>query len=230
VSRIDVGERTYLTAPSRFWKSHGESSAIAAEADGRWAKAPDGYADLAVGNLSPDRLGRNLLDPVTSPVNTSLNGVRAIRLTADGLTYFVSTSEPHRVLRVQGRTVRGAFSFDLAPLPMAAMNTFLTALRTDVRHLKDAYNPDVIFELTGGRPYLSGCDESGCTVSGKVQPDAWGGSGAIHVVTTVKFMGTTGGVASRCSDSAMTTSKLLVRFSCRTGGGAWRWWWTARAL
>jgi hypothetical protein len=54
--------------------------------------------------------------------------------------------------------------------------------------------------------------------------------GAGRATFTVTAAGTARGIyradgaqVSR-SDSAMTTSKLLVRFSCRTGGGAWRWW------
>ena len=223
VSRIDAGSTTYLRAGSRFWTAHGESSAIGRAADGLWAKSPYGYTDLSLTNLSPQRLGQNLLDPGTSlPERTSLNGVRAIRLTAAGLTYFASAKAPHRVLRVQGRTVGSAFSFTVTPLP--SLDAFFTSLRKDVESLKDAYNPNVIFEETGGRPRLSGCGESGCTVSGRIQPDAWGGSGAIHVRTTVEFRGSTGGVVSRCTDSAMATSKLPVTFSCRTSGGAWTSW------
>jgi hypothetical protein len=224
VSRIDAGSTTYLRAGSRFWTAHGESAAIGRAADGLWAKSPYGYTDLSLANLSPQRLGQNLLDPGTSiPRRTSLNGVKAIRLTAAGLTYFVSSRSPHHVLRVQGRTVSNAFSFDVTSLP--SLDTFFTALRKDVENLKDAYNPNVIFEETGGRPRLSGCGESGCTVSGRIQADAWGGSGAIHIVTTVEFRGSAGGVVSRCTDSTMATSKLLVKFSCRTSGGAWTSWY-----
>jgi hypothetical protein len=225
VSRIDVGSTTYLNARQRFWTAHGESSAIARKADGRWTQAPYGYAELGLVSLSPAHLGQNLLDPGNSPhaVKTSLDGVKAIRLTTAGLTYFVSTSEPHRVLRVQGRTVSDAFSFDTTPLSATA--TFFTGLRKDVQGLKDAYNPNVGFLPAGATPHFSGCGESGCTVSGKIQPDAAGGSGKIHVVTTVEFQGTTGGVVSRCTDSAMATSKLLVKFSCRTSGSAWTSWY-----
>lgn len=224
VSRIDAGSTTYLRAGSRFWTAHGESSAIGRAADGRWAKSPYGYTDLSLASLSPQRLGQNLLDPGTSlPERTSLHGVKAIRVTAAGLAYLVSAKAPHRVLRVQGRTVSNAFSFDVTPLP--SLDAFFTVLRKDVENLKDAYNPNVIFEETGGRPRLSGCGASGCTVSGRIQPDAWGGSGAIHVITTVEFRGSTGGVVSRCTDSAMATSKLLVKFSCHTSGGAWTSWY-----
>ncbi|MDN3352197.1 hypothetical protein [Actinomadura sp. DC4] len=133
VSRVDIDATTYLRAGTNFWKAHGESPAIADEAGGRWAKAPDGYAELGLSSLSPEHLGQNLLDPgtVLAPARTSLNGVGAIRLTAAGLTYFVSAKAPHRVLRVQGRTVSNTFSFDLAPL--RETTAFFAALRKDVR-------------------------------------------------------------------------------------------------
>jgi hypothetical protein len=226
VNRIDVASATYLKARSRFWTTHGTSSAIAAEADGRWATTPNGYSDLGLMSLSPQSLGQNLLDPgVSSPVRTSLNGVPAVRLAAGGLTYLVARDRPYRVLRVQGRTATKAYSFDVTALPTPAMTAFFTALRTDVRALKDAYDPDFTFTMTGGRPHLSDCGGSGCTISGKVEPDAWNSSGAIHLVTTVAFKESTGKIVSRCSDSATVVSKLQVRFSCRTHGPAWTAWY-----
>lgn len=230
VNRIDVASTTYLKAKSRFWTTHGRSSAIAAQADGRWSTTPNGYADLGLVNLSPQVLGQNLLDPgVPVPVRTSLNGVKAVRTAAGGLTYFVARDRPYRVLRVQGRTATSAFSFDAGVLRGPAMTAFFTALRTDVGALKDTFDPDMYFMMTGGRPHLSDCGESGCTISGKVQPDAWNSSGAVHLVTTVAFKGTTGGVVSRCSDSATVVSKLQVGFSCRTRGPVWTAWYHSHA-
>jgi hypothetical protein len=227
VSRVDVGSTTYLNTDASFWKAHGESSAVAARADGAWAKAPYNAVELGLGNLSPDHLGQNLRETGNDlpAERTAVNGVKAIKLTTAGLTYFISTSEPRSVLRVQGSVVNGAFSFDVTPVPSSAMNMFFTMLRNDVQHLKDAYNPNVVFQPTAGRLHFSDCGESGCTVKGKIEPDAWGGSGAIHVVTTVDFKGTTGGVVSRCSDAAMATSKFQVGFSCRTGGSRWTSWY-----
>lgn len=227
VSRVDVGSTTYLKAGPAFWKAHGESAAIARTADGAWAKAPWGTVELGLGNLSPDQLGRNLQEMEYGQVGqkTSLNGVKAMRLTTAGLTYFLSAGEPRRVLRVQGSVINGAYSFDLAPMSSPGMNTFFTTLRNDVRALKDAYNPNVIVEPTTGKPHYGDCGLSGCTFSGKVVPDASGGSGAIHLVTTIVFKGNTGGVVAKCSDSAVTTPNLPVRYSCRTGGREWTSWY-----
>jgi hypothetical protein len=226
VSRIDAGARTYLKADSTFWRATGQSSAIAARADGAWTQAPYNAVHLGLVNLSPDHLGQNLVEAPRDlrAQKTTLNGTKAIRLSAAGLTYLLSTSEPPRVLRVQGSVVDGAFSFDVTQMPSSAMDIFFSTLKKDVGGLKDAYNPNVIFLPTAGRARFSGCRLSGCTVKGKIEPDANGGSGAIHVITTVDFTGATGPVISRCSDSTTATSKILTRFSCRTGGARWQSW------
>ena len=227
VGRIDVGGTTYLRAGSRFWQAGGRSAATAARADGVWTTAPDNGVGLGMGDLTPDRLGQDLLEAGNDlpAERTTLNGVKAVELTTAGLTYFLSRSDPPRVLRVQGNVVNGAFSFDVTPLPTAAMNTFFTMLRNDVGDLKDAYNPKVGFLPTAGRVHYSDCGPSGCTVKGRIEPDAAGGTGAIHVVTTVDFRAATGGVVSRCRHSATARSKLPMTFSCRARGARWMSWY-----
>jgi hypothetical protein len=226
VARIDVGGRTYLKADSSFWKAGGQSSAMAVRADRAWTTVPYNAVELSLGDLSADRLGQNLQEAADDlpAQRTTLNGVKAIKLTTAGSTYFLSRSEPPRVLRVQGGVVSGAFSFDVTPLPSSATNIFFSTLRKDVGELKDAYNPNVNFLRTAGRAHFAGCRLSGCTVKGKIEPDANGGLGAIRVVTTVDFRGPKGGVISRCSDSTTATSKLQIGFSCRTGGARWVSW------
>jgi hypothetical protein len=239
VSRVDVGGTAYLKTGPHFWKAHGESSAIADYATGKWTKAPYNAVELSMGNLSPDGLGQNLLGAENDPLakNTVVNGVKAIRMTTAGLTYFISTGEPRRVLRVEGRAVNDTFSLDITPLTTSGRNTFLTRLRTDVQALKDAYNPNIIFEETGGTPRLHKCDDSGCTATVELQPNAWGGSNAIHIVMVTSFIGNNGEHVSSCTDSALATSKILASFSCRTRGSAWTRWFrshngrfTVRAL
>ncbi|GAA4633242.1 hypothetical protein GCM10023196_070010 [Actinoallomurus vinaceus] len=239
VSRVDVGGTTYLKTGSRFWKAHGESPAKAGNAGGRWTKAPYNAVELGTGNLSPDQLGQTLLGAENEPLakKTVVNGIKAIRMTTAGLTYSISTGEPRRVLRVEGRAANDAFSFDLTPLTASGRAMFLTTLRTDVQALKDAYNPNIIFDETGERPRLQECDASGCTAKVELQPDAWGGSNAIHIVMVTTFMGDDGDPVSSCTDSTLATSKILARFSCRTSGGAWTAWYrshdrrfTVRAL
>jgi hypothetical protein len=227
VGRIDVGGTTYLKAGSRFWRAGGRSSATAARADGAWTTVPNNGVGLGMSDLTPDRLGQDLREAGNDlrAERTTLNGVRVVRLTTAGLTYFLSRSDPPRVMRVQGGVVNGAFSFDVTPLPTEAMNTFFTMLRNDVGDLKDAYNPKVGFLSTAGRPRYSDCGPSGCTVKGRIEPDAAGGTGAIHVVTTVDFRAAIGGVVSRCRDSTMAMSKRPVAYSCRAHGPRWVSWY-----
>jgi hypothetical protein len=227
VNRLDVGSTTYLKTGPDFWKAHGESSAIARTADGEWTKAPWGTVELGLGNMSPDELGRNLQEMEYGQVGqkTSLNGAKALKLTTAGLTYFLSESEPRRVLRVQGTVTNGAFSFDLAPV--SSLDTFFTTLRNDVRALEDAYNPNVVILPTTGRPHYGACGLSGCTFTGNALPDASGGSGAIHLVTTILFKGSTGGIVVKCSNSTVTTPNLPVKYSCRTSGSKWTTWYRA---
>ncbi|GAB2840493.1 hypothetical protein GCM10027176_50400 [Actinoallomurus bryophytorum] len=222
VARIDVGGRTYLKADSRFWKASGRSSAVAARADGAWTTAPYDAVELSLGDLSPSRLGQNLREAADDlPVRrTTLNGVKAIRLTTAGSTYFLSRSESPRVLRVQG----DGFSFDVTPLPSSATDIFFSTLRKEAGDLEGAYDPDVSFPRTAGRTHFGTCRMSGCTAEGRVEPDARGGRGPIQVVTTVDFRAPTGAVISRCSDSA-TSTKPRIAFSCRTGGTRWASWY-----
>lgn len=107
MGRVDVGSTTYLKTGPGFWKAHGKSSAIARTASGVWAQAPWGTVELGLGNLSPDQLGRNLQQMGYGQVGqrTSLNGVKAMKLTTAGLTYFLSAGAPRRVLRVQGSVI-----------------------------------------------------------------------------------------------------------------------------
>jgi hypothetical protein len=227
VDRIDVGATTYLKAGSRFWKAGGQSSANAARADGAWTKAPYNAVWLGMSSLTPDHLGQNLQEAGNDlrAEKATLNGVKVVKATAAGLTYFLSTGGQPRVLRVQGSVVNGAFSFDVTPLPSSAMSTFFSTLRKDVGGLKDAYNPNVGFLPTSGKGHFGHCGPSGCTVRGKIEPDAAGGSGAIHVVTTVEFRAPAGSVVSRCTDSTTATSKLQLGYSCRTSGARWTSWY-----
>src|SRR5262249_55625942 len=148
------------------------------KADGKWAKAPDSTSDLKLGDFSPAKVSQVLEQAGNDPeaVNTPAGNTPAIKMTVDETTYYLSRSEPNRLVRIEGTAGSDASSLDVTALQAgAAMNPVFALLRTDVQGLKDAYDPGITM-LPMGKIQFGTCNESGCTVSGKVMPSSLGGS------------------------------------------------------
>jgi hypothetical protein len=227
VSRVDVGDATYIKADSSFWSSQGQSSTEAGKADGKWAKAPASAADLKLAEFSPAKLGQILQQAGNDPlaVNTPAGSTPAIKMTVSETTYYISKSEPHRLLRLEGTAGSDSYALDVKPLSDAtAMTPVFSQLRSDVQALKDAYDPSINM-LPMGKIQFGSCSESGCTVKGSVMPSSTGtSSSSVHITMNARFWGD-GPTVSTCKGSGSTTPSHETTISCRTSGGSWSSWY-----
>jgi hypothetical protein len=227
VSRVDIGDATYIKADSSFWSAQGQSSTAADKADGKWAKAPDSASDLKLADLSPTKLAQVLQQAGNDPqaVNTPAGSTPAIKMTVSETTYYISKSSPHRLLRVEGTAGSDSYALDVKPLSgAAAMGPVFSQLRSDVQNLKNAYDP-AISMLPMGKIQFGSCSESGCTVRGSVMPSSVAGStSSVHVTMNARFWGD-GPTVSTCKGTGTTTPSHQTTISCRASGGSWTSWY-----
>jgi uncharacterized cupin superfamily protein len=227
VTRVDVGDSTYIKADSAFWSSQGQSSTEADKADGKWSKAPDSASDLKLADFSPAKLAQVLQQAGNDPqaVNTPAGSTPAIKMSVSETTYYISKSEPHRLLRVEGTSGSDSYTLDVKPLSgAAAMNPVFSQLRSDVQDLKDAYDPSITL-MPMGKIQFGSCTESGCTVHGSVMPSSAGSStSSVHITMNAKFWGS-GPTVSTCKGTGTTTPSHETTITCRTSGGSWSSWY-----
>jgi hypothetical protein len=226
VSRVDIQDTTYVKAGSSYWTSQGQTSTGAGKAADKWAKSSDTASDLKLADLSPTKLAQTLEQAGNDPdaKKTPVNGTPAIKMTVSEMTYYISTSEPRRLLRIEGSVGSEAYSLDVTPLPASAMSPVFSQLRNDVQHLKDVFDP-AITVMPMGRIKFGSCTESGCTVHGDVLPSAIGSSaGTVQITMTVKFS-EDGPTVSTCSGSGSTPRSRQTTITCRASGGAWSSWY-----
>ena len=227
VTRVDVGETTYIKADSTFWSSQGQSSTEAGKADGKWAKAPESASGLKLADFSPAKLAQVLQQAGNDPqaVNTPSGGTPAIKMTISESTYYISKSSPHRLLRIEGTSGSDSYALDVKPLSGAGpMSPVFSQLRSDVQNLKDAYDPSITM-MPMGKIQFGSCTESGCTVHGSVMPSSTGSSTAsVHITMNAKFWGD-GPTVSTCKGTGTTTPSKETTITCRTSGGSWSSWY-----
>jgi hypothetical protein len=230
VTRVDVGDSTYIKAESSFWSAQGQSSTAADKADGKWAKAPDSAADLKLADFSPAKLSQVLQQAGNDPraVNTPAGSKPAIKMTVSETTYYISKSSPHRLLRVEGTAGSDSYALDVKSLEGAAMGPVFSQLRSDVQDLKNAYDPAITM-LPMGKIKFGSCTESGCTVNGSVMPSSVGGStSSVHITMNARFWGD-GPTVSTCKGTGDTTPSHQTTISCRTSGGSWSSWYRSHS-
>ncbi|GAB2813239.1 hypothetical protein GCM10027176_17090 [Actinoallomurus bryophytorum] len=227
VTRVDVGDTTYIKADSSFWTAQGQSSSEADKADGKWSKAPAAAADLKLSEFSPAKLAQVLQQAGNDPlaVNTPAGSTPAIKMSISETTYYISKSEPHRLLRIEGTAGSDSYALDVKPLTGAsAMTPVFTQLRSDVQALKNAYDPSINM-LPMGKIHFGSCSESGCTVKGSVMPSSVGtSSNSVRITMNARFWGT-GATVSTCKGTGTTTPSHETTISCRTSGGSWSSWY-----
>ena len=199
VTRVDVGDSTYIKADSGFWTAQGQSSTEADKADGKWSKAPASAIDLKLSELSPAKLAQVLQQAGNDP------------------------------LAVNTPAGSDSYALDVKPLTDAnAMTPVFTQLRGDVQKLKNAYDPSLNL-LPMGKVNFGSCSASGCTVKGSVMPSSIGtSSSSVRITMSTRFWGT-GGTVSTCKGTGTTTPSHQTTISCRTSGGSWSSWFNAHS-
>ncbi|HEY0690789.1 MAG TPA: hypothetical protein VGD71_17320, partial [Kribbella sp.] len=200
-------------------------------ADGKWSKAPASAADLKLSELSPTKVAQVLQQAGNDPLaeNTPAGSTPAIKMTVSETTYYISKSQSHRLLRLEGTAGSDSYALDVKPLSDAtAMTPVFSQLRSDVQALKDAYDPSINM-LPMGKIQFGSCSESGCTVKGSVMPSSTGtSSSSVHITMNARFWGD-GPTVSTCKGSGTTTPSHQTTISCRTGGGSWSSWYNAHS-
>ncbi|MCW2946261.1 MAG: hypothetical protein JWR24_2978 [Actinoallomurus sp.] len=225
VSRVDIGDATYIKANSSYWTSHGLSPTSAGTADGTWTRAPDTSIDLKLADLSPAKLARILEQAGNDPdaEKTPVGSTPAIKMTINEVTYYISRSEPRRLLRIEGSAGSEEYALNVTALPASAMSPVFSQLRDDVQDLGDAYDPQVTI-LPMSKKFGS-CTEPGCTVHSSVMPSVMGGSTTtVRITMNARFWGD-GPTVATCSGSGSTVPGRETTITCRTSGGSWSSWY-----
>jgi hypothetical protein len=231
VTRITIQGVTYLKAPAAFWTSASVGQASATQAGGNWAKAPADAVNMSFGSLTPAQVSRVLEHVGKNPrvVSTTLDGTKVIRLSARGATYYISTTSPYRLLRIDGVSGTKAYSFGVTALDAATIGPVFTVLHADVQGLQGAVDPEAIvlpLEKIRFGPDCSGA--SSCTVSSKVTVGAAAGSATVLVKMTVGFSATKNGTPfATCTETTVATSLASVAQSCGVGGSVWSGWFNS---
>lgn len=169
---------------------------------------------------------------------TTLGHTKVIKLEADASFYYVTTSAPNRLLRIDsdGDVGPSTHSFDIMPLTAATIGPVFTLFHSDVQALQDAQDPTAYFTNGSQVNTASNCSGSNtsCTASVNVtvtDPD----SGAVLVTMTVDFSGTENGTPfGSCYGTAPastdnSTTGVAVVPTCTLSGQAWTGWIDSQA-
>jgi hypothetical protein len=165
VEAVVLPDVLYVKASEAFWRREGAAADTVADFGTQWVKAdPELFGGDLTTVLSPGALGR-LLDPhegerpVAGDVER-VNGVEVRPMRVNGLTAYVTTAEPHRIVRLttggpaasgtpspgipSALTGRGMFA--RARMPGRAPGT--TGFAVDVADLTDAQVDTLFTDLT----------------------------------------------------------------------------------
>lgn len=236
VTLLTVSGQSYVKAPEAFWNLVPDTDPTAAkEANDRWAKIPSGNV-ASFASFTPSKIARVLEHVGNHPDvgYTTLGHTKVIKLDADGSFYYVTTSVPNRLLRIDsdGDVGPSTHSFDIMPLTAATIGPVFTLLHSDVQALQDAQDPAAYFTNGSQVNTASNCSSSNitsCTASMNVtvtDPD----SGAVLVTMTVYFSATEYGTAfGSCYGTAPASTGnsgtgAAVVPTCTLSEQVWKGW------
>lgn len=232
VTRLTINGVTYLKAPAGFWNLQNNipqgASSLAA---GKWSKTPSSDVTSFSG-LTPGAIAGVLEHVGNQPhfVNTTLGGTNVIKLTAQDTSYFITTSSPNRLLRVDGSINGTSYSFSLTPLTSQSIASAFTTMHSDIGGLQGAIDPEAQIDEDGNGQFGNNCNnDSACTVSVNVSVTD-SGSSTVLVKMTANFSGTKNGTPfGTCNDTipantANSSTKVTVSASCTLTGHTWSGW------
>ena len=234
VSRVTVGGVTYLKAPVAFWTADGIAQKQAGQAGGRWAKAPADAVSLDFAALAPAHVAQVLRNVGSKPVSVTrtYHGTKVLVLTAGDVQYYITTADPHRLIRVTGGSGPGAYSLAVRPLSATAVKPVFTSLHSDIQGLADAPDPSAV--VTGGTPKFGDCNgPARCTVSTRAtvsDPAAAADftTPPVLLKMTIGFAATQQAKAfATCSTTVPVPSAASVAPGCGVSGGAWTTWFNS---
>jgi hypothetical protein len=226
---VSVDGKTYLKAPKGFWRGQGGVTANPEDYANRWSKAPDSALNLdvkqvlAAGSIVQALQGISSYQPAGAPQD--INGTPAVKVTGADAEYYLSTSEPPKLLRIVG-TGSDTYQFDVTEVSAGEAATVFQQLRDQVKALSGARDPSIRFINNGLKN--TGCGVSSCTIKMSATSVSIGGSAPVRAVMLAKITAgsRTGRTLGTCSDSASagSGSGKKVNLSCTVRGGAWSSW------
>ncbi len=227
VSRLTVQGQTYLNAPTAFWIAEIATKSAANQAGGSWAKAPSRAVNLNFTSLTPARLASPLEHVGQNPnaVQTRMDGRQVIRLTENGVRYYITTAMPNRVIHITGAVAKTDYDFAVGALNQASLAPVLDTLTTEVRKLQNAPDPGAIILPEGKIKFFPDCKAaSNCTVTSTVtvtDPTAT----TLYLRMYVQFSGTKDGSSfATCSVTDVTSAIDTLHPECGVSGSTWNLW------
>jgi hypothetical protein len=232
VTRITINGVTYLKAPGGFWNLQTNiPSGGSTLASGKWAKTP--ASDVtSFAALTPGAISRVLEHVGSQPqfADTTLGKTKVVRITAQDVSYYITTSTPNRLLRMDGTINGTGYSFDLTPLTAQSIAPAFSVMHSDVQGLENAVDPEAQIVESGNGQFGNNCNNDvACTVSVKVSVTD-SGSATVLVKMTVNFSGTKNGPTfGSCNDTIPAdtnnaSATVSVTPSCTLGGSTWSGW------
>jgi hypothetical protein len=235
VTLLTISGQSYVKAPEAFWNLIQDTDPTAAkDANGLWAKIPSGNIP-SFASFTPRKIAGVLEHVGTHPDvrYTTLGHTKVIKLHADGTSYYITTTTPNRLLRIDsgGNAGASAYSFGITALTAAAIGPVFTLMHSDVQALLDAQDPTAYFTSGSQVNTASNCSSSptSCTASVNVtvtDPH----SAAVLVTMTIDFSGTKNGPPfGTCHGTAAASTNnsstgVAVVPTCTLSGQAWTGW------
>jgi hypothetical protein len=227
VTRITINDVTYIKAPTAFWRSVVIDPVAARQAGGNWARAHGAAVIMTFDSLTPGQIARVLEHVGNNPrvVDTTLGGTKVIKLSAGGVSYYITTSTPNRLVRIVNGSSTTPYSFNVTPLTAATIGPVFTTLHRDVQGLQGAVDPEAIVHPLQKIHFHSDCNGvSSCTVSVKVSVND-PATPKMLLKMTVGFSGTKNGAAfGRCTKTVPVTAGGTVTPACGLHGPVWSGW------
>jgi hypothetical protein len=236
VSRVTIQGVTYLNAPTAFWTAEGIGGTEAGQAGGHWARAPAAAASISLDSLTPVQIAGVLkhVGPNPHSVTRTFHGQKIIVLADGGVSYYITASDPHRLIHVTGGSGVDTYSFDVKPLTAATVKPVFTSLHSDVQALVGAADPAAVVD--GGTPKFLDCSgATRCTVNSTVtvtDPTTSGNFSTppVLVKMTVGFAPRQNGKPfANCSTTVAVPSAAAVKPACGVTGGPWTSWFNSHS-
>ncbi|MGH3647065.1 MAG: hypothetical protein ACRDTM_07805 [Micromonosporaceae bacterium] len=198
VAVLSNGTRSYVKAPKAYWTSHGAPRDTVGDYAKRWVLVPADDLGIDLSLLAPGAFGSDLAalvqrGEVAGGAVSKIDGTAVREVLTPDVTAYVTTAEPHRVVRIAAPKERGGmspsgrrhgwlrpayapetpdeFEFDVTGLSEEEVVSLFDELEKRVQQLKTSIDSQVTFSLGGGIT-LSPCTVAGCvanvTISNRV--------------------------------------------------------------
>lgn len=228
VSQVTIGGVSYVEAPASFWSfaeggSDTATNQAQQQAAGHWAKVPAGRV-MSFAAFTPSQVSLVLEHVGQHPraASVTLGGTKVTRFTVRGVSYYVTSSRPNRLIHI---TEPGGYSLDVTQLDATTIAPVFTILHGDVQGFQGSPEPVAQIVPQQAIQFHSDCNGSTtCTVSIKVRvTDALSARDLLKMA--VSFSGTKNGrTFATCTDTISLAPAATVTPGCELGKAVWSKW------